>query len=755
MADVLEIPDIRIETAIRSDTPIEVYRGAYGPNNRAVAVKILAHSAVDTSIDRRFRIGLEIHSQLNHANLVEQLFSGELSGRPYSVEPFLAGGDLFARLESGMSLQAGLNHLKDVAYALNYMHKNGYVHGDVKPANLLFGSNAHVHLIDFSITRKEVRNANDLGRGISVLATPEYMAPEALSGSDIRSDIYSLGVVFYRMLAGKLPYEGNTPQEIIARHTQDPVPRLPEYLAHLQPIVDKAMAKRVEQRYQSMTELVRAVDEIRSEAQLPSVNMKTRPIATQEIRVLANGNVLATVRDSGRQQQLEAMSQRRRRVRRTATTFIFAGGLIYGGYVALERGYITTEVVLAQLGVVADPQLTTAWNEAQSLREDPNQGLAAIVAAYRRVLAISPGHEGATPELRNVAADWKQSIAEALQANNLQFAETRLNEANSVFPNDLDWANLNSDLLNRLSAERIYINSVTLLSSQGLSDLPSATAAIQSFHEVFRLSPGHSGAKEQLRTLAVHYANLSRDAVGEGRLNDGISLLERATAADNTIPELDNVRRQISQATTARAAIDELLREARRLRAQNQLMLPAGQNAAEFYYRVLATDPENAIAIQGLDEITAQVAADAEVLLSVGELAQVETIVNQAQAAGLPAEGVGEIRRRLEAERTRQATIRQNIEDARVLFAAGFLTDPVGENAVAKLREVQQVDPGNETALELLQRCAERLAAVAQEARRFGLNDNAEQYLDLAITIQPDVADWVALRDGWEDEKTD
>lgn len=750
---MLNIPDISIEAAVRSGTPIEVYRGLYGPNNRAVAVKVLAQSARGTSIERRFRIGLEIHAQLKHTSLVEQLLSGEVDSRPFSVEPFLSGGHLLERLESGISLQDGLNYLKDIAYALSYMHESGYVHGDVKPENLLLGSNTQIHLIDFSITRKEVKNPRDLGRGISVLASPEYMAPEALGGSDTRSDIYSLGVVLYRMLAGKLPYEGASAQAIIAKHTQDPIPRLPEYLAHLQPVVDKSMAKRVEPRYQNMLEFARAIEDIRSDIELPSINMKTRPISTQEIRVLSDGNVLATVRDPGRQQQLEALGQRRRRIRRIAGSLLVVGGLIYSGYLAIDKGLITTEMVLAELGMVADPEVTMVWNEAQSLRQDPNQGLATIVAAYRRVLAISPNHEGATLELSNLATDWKQSIADSLEANNLVFAQTRLEEANSVFPNDLEWANLNSDLLNRLSAERIYSNSVTLLASQGLSDLPSATAAIQSFHEVIRLSPGHPGAKAQLLNLAVHYANLSNTAVAEGRLNDGISLLERATAADNTIPELDTVRRLISQATTAREAIDELLREARRLRAQNQLMQPAGQNAAEFYYRVLATDPDNGIAMQGLNEITAQVAADAEALLAQGELAQVEIIVNQAQAAGLAAEGVGEIRRRLQAERARQATITQNIEQARALMAAGFLTDPVGENAVAKLREVQQVDPGNETALAMLQGCAERLATVAQEAYSFGLVDNAEQYLDLAITIQPDAQEWVDLRDAWEEAK--
>ena len=751
---MVEIPDTQIDQAVKADTPIEVYRGRYGPDERPVAVKVLAAHARDTSIDRRFRIGAVIHSQLQHAGIVPQIAKGEVAQRPYTIEPFLPGGDLLSRLNNGVSLQAGLKYLKDVARALAYMHEQGFVHGDVKPENLMFANNTQIHLVDFSVARKQIVETSEITKGSSVIATPEYMAPESLSGSDLRSDIYSLGIVFFRVLTGGLPYSADSPQDLLAKHAQEAIPRLPEYLLHLQPIVDKALAKRPAQRYQSALEFVRDIDGIREEVELPTINMKTKPIATQEIRTLSNGNVLATVRDAGRQERLVARSARRRKIRNSVAALVLVGGIGAGGYYSFEQGLIPVDEVLTQLGLVADPRATTAWNEAQSLRQDPNQGLSAIVAAYRRVLSISPDHEGANRELATLATDWKASIGAAISENNLQFAETRLREAQGVFPNDLEWANLNSDLLNRLSAERIYENAATLLASAGLSDLPSATAAIQSFQEVVRLAPGHVQALEQLRALSEHYAELSNAAISAGRLNEGISLLERATAADSTIPELDAIRTMISQATTAQTAIDDLLREARRLRGENQLISPVGENAAELYHRVLATDPDNELAAQGLNEITAQIAVNADALLSQGELERVDALVTAAAAAALPPEGVDEIRRRLQEQRVRVDTVTVNIAAARTLMEAGYLTQPVNENAVAKLREVQQVDPNNTEALELLRGIAERLANVAIEARQFGLNEDAEQYLDLAITIQPEEPEWISLRASW-DEKRD
>ena len=115
---MVEIPDTTIDQAIKTDAPIEVYRGRYGSEQRPVAIKILAAHARDTSIDRRFRIGAVIHSGLQHSSIVRQIAKGEVAQRPYTIEPFLPGGDLLLRLEGGVSLQAGLKYLKDVARAL-------------------------------------------------------------------------------------------------------------------------------------------------------------------------------------------------------------------------------------------------------------------------------------------------------------------------------------------------------------------------------------------------------------------------------------------------------------------------------------------------------------------------------------------------------------------------------------------------------------------------------------------------------------
>ncbi len=108
------------------------------------------------------------------------------------------------------------------------------------------------------------------------------------------------------------------------------------------------------------------------------------------------------------------------------------------------------------------------------------------------------------------------------------------------------------------------------------------------------------------------------------------------------------------------------------------------------------------------------------------------------------------MRRRLDQERSRQQAVAENLLAARALMEDGLLTAPVEDNAVARLREVQQIDPGNAEANQMLRACADRLATVAEEAHSVALLDEAKQYLDLALAIVPDVPEWIALRESWE-----
>ena len=626
----LKIPGYSIESPLQSGGLTQVFSATRNSDSERVAVKVLKprHSEMP-ALAQRFLQGCAIHEKVQHPNIVTLHEFGELEGRPYAVESYLPGGNLLDRLANGISIQAALKYIKDIARALDAVHEAGAVHGDVKPENIMFNAAGEAVLIDFNVARPALQEA-EARRGNSrrAFGTAEYMAPEQAAAQPVdgRADLYSLGAVLFRLLTGAAPYAAGSAAEIGVRHLQDPIPRLPEHLTQLQPLIDKALAKRREQRFQTGQEFVRAIDEVRTPEKVGTFVMRTNPISTQEIRALGNGSLLATPRDAARHESYVRRTRRNRATRLALLAVLLIGGISYSVFYGIEKGLIPVQTVLSQIGVAEDPRVSSAWSEAQSLHQDPNQALSSVVAAYRRVLAIAPEHEASRAAVAGLASDWKTSIREAMTLGNLETASTQLNDAIDVFPEDVEWLTLKNQIQNRQRAERILESTQSLLRSHGLSDLPSATAAIQSYQEVLRLAPGHPVATSSLTELSKHYAGLATQAITTGELNDGMGYLERATAADATVPELDAVRKLISQATTARAAIDDLLQQARRLRSQNQLMSPPGENAAELYHRVLASDPGNAIAIQGRDEITAQVAAKAEQLRGEGRVTDADAL---------------------------------------------------------------------------------------------------------------------------------
>lgn len=741
----MEIPGLALREVLARTEYLDVYRCVRASDNKSLVVKILADNYLgNDQVISQLTVGCEHHARVQHPNVVPIFHFARKDDSFYIVEGYIAGPCLLDELAAGISVPKLVEQIVGITNALAAVHAAGIVHGDLKPEHIRVRSNGIPQILDFS-------HAVKIGQPGDGWGTPGYLSPEQSLGLAIdgRSDVYSLGLVVFRALAGYVPSLSATPLAQTQR-----APRLPDHFSVMQPFIDKALAVDVDDRFETAREFGEALELYAEDAQehrvLPMI--RSKPIATQEIRSLGGGALITAV-DSTRQARRSERHVKRVVLRRVSLALLFLGTLVGSGLYVERNNLISVDQVLSAFGIVEDPALIAAWNDAQALQGDVNQDLAAIAAGFRRVLVLDGNHQGATDALLNLESIWKAQAAEGLSQGNLEAVGTRLEEAESVFPDDVGWLDLRNQLQDRRRAQRILTSTRQLLTSHGLSDLPSATAAIQSYQEVLRLWPEHDEAKIALTELSIHYAQLANQAVQEGRLNNGISLLERATAADRAVPMLDEVRKLISQVTTAQAAIDDLLQQARRLRSQNQLMLPSGENAAELYHRVLAIDPDNAIAAQGLIEITSQVAENAEALLSSNRLSEVDVLVSQAQAAGLVQEGVAEIRRRLEAEHERQNTISNNLTMAQELMAQGYLTLPVGHNAVAKLREIQQVDPGNADATELLQQCAQKLADVALEAHEYELTDEAKEYLDLALAITPDVESWIALRESWEESQ--
>jgi len=255
----------KIEREIGSGGMALVYLAEDLKLHRQVAIKVLRPElAVSLGADR-FVQEIEVTAKLQHPQILPLYEAGEADEFLYYVMPYVEGETLRDRLtrDGKLSLDDALKITDDVAAALGYAHEHGIVHRDIKPENILLTSGRAV-VADFGIARAvEVAGGERLtGTGLAV-GTPAYMSPEQAMGLeevDARSDVYSLGCVLYEMVSGHAPFTGQTPRSVIAKHAVDTVPDLhtsdPAIPLYVKRAVEKALAKRPSERFQSVKEFV-------------------------------------------------------------------------------------------------------------------------------------------------------------------------------------------------------------------------------------------------------------------------------------------------------------------------------------------------------------------------------------------------------------------------------------------------------------------------------------------------------------------
>ena len=244
----------------------EVYK-AYQPGiDRHVALKILPrHFAHDPQFVGRFRQEAKVLASLQHPHILPIHDFGEADGYTYIVMPLVSGGTL-AGLLQGQPLPFDRVHriIAQLGDALDYAHSRGLVHRDIKPSNVLLDERGNCLLMDFGLA-KILEGTQQFTTTGGILGTPSYMSPEQGLGKtlDRRSDIYSLGVVLYKMVTGRAPFQAATPMAVMIKHIHDPVPLLrtlnPEVPEALEQVTLKALHKQPTERFATAGEMVKAL----------------------------------------------------------------------------------------------------------------------------------------------------------------------------------------------------------------------------------------------------------------------------------------------------------------------------------------------------------------------------------------------------------------------------------------------------------------------------------------------------------------
>jgi serine/threonine-protein kinase len=233
-----------------------------------VAIKIPHDHVLDQDdFVVRFRREGDLGATLHHPNVVQILETGDLNGRPFIVMELVEGETLEAllRREGRLETARALQVVREIALALDYIHMKGIVHRDLKPDNVMVLASGQVKVMDYGIARQA--DLPSLTASYGYLGTPLYSAPETVTPQEIdpRSDLYSLGIILYRMLTGLLPFSGQHAIQLLHKHASEPLPPFPPELSlgrDLFRLVFELTAKSKEDRFPSAEHFLRELDRV-------------------------------------------------------------------------------------------------------------------------------------------------------------------------------------------------------------------------------------------------------------------------------------------------------------------------------------------------------------------------------------------------------------------------------------------------------------------------------------------------------------
>jgi beta-lactam-binding protein with PASTA domain/tRNA A-37 threonylcarbamoyl transferase component Bud32 len=375
----------------------EVHRGRDLRLGREVAVKVLRNDlARDPSSQVRFRREAQAAASLNHPAIVAVYDTGEdrtASGAtPYIVMEYVEGETLrdVLRREGRLPPERAMSLTADICAALDFSHRNGIVHRDVKPGNVMITPQGTVKVMDFGIARAVSDSAATMTSTAAVIGTAQYLSPEQARGEgvDARSDVYSAGCLLYELATGTPPFTGDSPVAVAYQHVRED-PRTPSSInpgipPELDSILLKAMSKNPANRYQSAADmradLLRAVAGQRVEA---------TPVMSDADRttIIAGGAVDYDHWDD---------EDTRRRKRRNVIAAIVAGVLVLAGVIALVMALGNGEEAAPPVAQVAVPQVVG------ELEADART---ALTGADLRVGTVTPGVSSVEDEGRVLSSD--------------------------------------------------------------------------------------------------------------------------------------------------------------------------------------------------------------------------------------------------------------------------------------------------------------------------------------------------------------
>jgi eukaryotic-like serine/threonine-protein kinase len=262
----VSIRGYRYVSTLAENQASSVYLAESERTGRKVALKVLHQPPDDGSGAKtfdRFLREYQIAAAIEHPNVARVYDFGIADDHAFIAMEYFPRGDLRAQIKSGIPPLRALTYLRQMAEALVVLHRAGVLHRDLKPGNVMLRDEASIVLIDYGLSKHLQLDASTTSAG-EIFGTPYYMSPEQGHGkdTDARSDIYSLGIIYYEMLMRRKPYVAGTPMQIIYKHAHSPLPELRAELKRFEGLLYNCIAKDPQRRYGSAEQLLDAAREL-------------------------------------------------------------------------------------------------------------------------------------------------------------------------------------------------------------------------------------------------------------------------------------------------------------------------------------------------------------------------------------------------------------------------------------------------------------------------------------------------------------
>jgi len=639
------IPGYEIVKEIGKGGMATVYVAVQNSFDRQVALKIMArHLTGDDVFSERFFREARIIASLNHRNIVPVFDVGRAGDHHYLSMEYLPGGDLKQRLKQGMRADEALHVIYEIAMALSYAHSKSYIHRDIKPENILFREDNTVVLTDFGIAKAlDTSDCNMTSTGM-IVGSPHYMSPEQALARDIdtRSDIYSLGVVFYEVLVGRPLYDANSSVAAAIKHISEPIPQLPQTFAYLQPILERMVAKAPADRFQSALEVAQAL-----EPYLRTAPDNWQSVVLQDFESETEGGTRIMVRSTGQHgtsvatpapmpssraysasaPTLHGAGQSSQRLTRLSDVAVqwqhrMGDALKHGrDWVQRERGKaaaIAAGVVLLA-GAVAVVDMQDKATASAPVAERGSAAPATKTAAAQTIPEVAlqqapePARGGA-----ETAVDDSVSVAAPAPANDvLNDYLVQLEQPASDLESDPEY-DPESD-----------VASDAAFSAAADADTAQASAVTEDADGPLpEAEPAAAEAEQQAGGMQIIASAEAADSI-ENAQDQAVQVALLQTVSEQPLAENPSAGESMED-YTGTAEVEALVARADGALRRDRLMVPLKNSAYSLYQQVLALDPDHPAAQRGLDRVVAKYLSMASRQLNAGDLQQAQGFVDRA-----------------------------------------------------------------------------------------------------------------------------